>query len=142
MWIQYGPPRPDSGPSVLSLLQGYINVTMAHAYNVVTSCYHVVTISAYFLPHAVLTIVGMLAVDEWRPSGAGAWLVVCGHNMFGARRPDSGPSVISLLQGYINVTMAHAYNVTTSCYHVVTISAYLPPHPVLTIVGMLAVDEW
>jgi hypothetical protein len=37
MWTQYRPPRPDSGPSVTSLLQGYINVTMAHAYNVVTS---------------------------------------------------------------------------------------------------------
>jgi hypothetical protein len=90
MWTQYRPPRPDSGPSVTSLLQGYINVTMAHAYNVVTSRYHVVTITAC-LEHVLSAHTAGWV--EARGGGRGGGARAYGHNM-GLRAPIRIPNKV------------------------------------------------
>ena len=120
-------------------------VTMTHGYNVVTPRYHMITITANFPPHRFSIIASSTGVcwsllrgpERCRCVVGGIW------SPYRTPRSDSGHSVTSLLHCYIHVTMGHGYNLVTSRYHMVTITASFPPHPVLTMVamGMLAVDE-
>jgi hypothetical protein len=105
-------------------------VTMTHGYNVVTPRYHMITITANFPPHRfsiIASSTGMLVVDagprEVQVYMCGWWyMVTISHSALRFR--TLGDIVTTLLHSCNDGT---CYNLVTSRYHMVTITADFPP---------------